>query len=68
MLSITVKCANLEDIRLEVRAEMTLGEWREILRKVETVSYYAPLNEFLGAISAGIKGIMDREVFAGKIA
>ncbi len=58
---ITVICTNPEAMRLQVTAEMTVGEWENVLRTIEGTKYYAPLADLMGAISRGINAIKDRQ-------
>lgn len=60
---VEVSCTNPHEIRLSVTAEMTIGEWREVLKRVNGSEphYYAPLQELLLSIERGINAIADRE-------
>lgn len=61
---ITVECTNPNVIRLKVTAELTIGEWREITKRIDALgasAYYHPLWELILAIQKGISAIEDRE-------
>jgi hypothetical protein len=61
MPEITVECSNPQEVRLRVTAEMTIGEWAEVLKLTKNVSYYGPLQDLLIAVRQGIAAIEERE-------
>jgi hypothetical protein len=58
---ITVECTNPDDMRLRVTAEMSIGEWRQVLARMAEAKHYAPLDEFLSRVQFGIAAVEQRE-------
>lgn len=59
---ITVVCANPDEMRLRVTAEMSIRDWRHILGLTDAnkMPFYAPFEEFRGAIRKAIATIDER--------
>jgi hypothetical protein len=68
-VKVSVQCSNPTDIRLEVRAELLVGEWEKILALVQhgqpSLVLYEPLRQLLLAVKRGVDGVRNREVVCG---
>lgn len=50
-MNITSQFANPEDIEVTISATMTVGQWRDVHRRLNEPPYNYPSWEFAGAIS-----------------
>lgn len=64
---IEAKVTNPQDIKLAITIELSLGEWREIKKRVSdamnsgaSLSYYAPVSDLLQGIGRAIGMVQDR--------
>lgn len=58
---ISVVCTNPLSMRLRVTAELSIGEWKEILSNVDKVPYYFQHRELMRAIECAVSAIEKRE-------
>jgi hypothetical protein len=64
-MEVEIQCANPNDMRLAVKVEMTIGEWRALLSRLGDARFYGPLHELLTQINSGIAAIERREPVKG---
>ena len=62
-MDVAVACEKPDEIRVTITASATLGEWREISRRVREsdVRYYDPLDDLLNAIHRAVLLMDARE-------
>jgi uncharacterized protein HemY len=61
MSNIKVVCTNPEAMNLQVTAEFSIGEWKEMLKLTDKIEYYHALADFARAIRDAIQAIETRE-------
>lgn len=59
---VSVRCANPDEMKLELTVSLSVGHWREVLKRINGVSYYWALDDFLEAVRDGIRQIENRSV------
>lgn len=64
---IEARVTNADDIKLEIKIELSIGEWRELKKRIgsahgaqDGIGWYDPINDFLLGIRDAISMVEER--------
>ncbi len=59
---ITAHVLKPEGVKIEVTVDMTLAEWREVLKRTQQMGYYGPWDDLRSSVGDAIRQIEERAV------